>query len=287
MRLHNIKNTAEIFSLLDFSRIGTLAESIGLDIDHLEHKDALDFISGKIMEVISPEISGVIVDPEFDFANITKKSNSTGLIMSLEKKADSLDPFGLPTIADNWGVEQTRNNYSLAKLELYYHPQEIEAMRKKQFIAEIYDFCKYEGIDFLLELMVYYPGSEKITKEVMFETQLQAISEFSRSCDLLGLEFLGDSLSAVTITAQLDIPWIYNARDVGYEEFKQNLRVCMESGAAGFMAGDPIWSASDTKKVLSSYEDRGKIEEYIKADLRDKVIEVNRIASEISAMENN
>jgi tagatose-1,6-bisphosphate aldolase len=281
MRLHSIKNTSGIFSLLDFSRIATLAESIGLDIDHLEHKDVLDFISGKIMEYISPEISGVIVDPEFDFENINKKSSSTGLAMSLEKKSGSVDPFALPNLADNWGIEQIKNNYGLAKLELYYHPQEEEAMRKKQFVAEVSDFCKYESIDFLLELMVYHPGGEKATKEVMFETQLQAISEFSRSCDIMGLEFLGDSLSAVTITAQLDIPWIYNAREIGYEEFKQNLRVCMESGAKGFMAGDPIWSARDTKKVLSSYEDREKIEEHIKTDMRDKVIEANRIASEL------
>ncbi len=287
MRLHNIKNTSGVFSLLDFSRIASLAESIGLDIDHLENKDVLNFISNKIMEYVSPEVSGVIVDPEFDFSSLIKKSDSTGLVMSLEKKKKNLDPFSMPSIADGWGIEQIRNNYGVAKLELYYHPQEPEAMKKKQFVAEIHDFCKYEGIDFLLELMVYHPGSEKATKEVMLETQLQSIDELSRSCDLIGLEFLGDSLSAVTITAALDIPWIYNARDIGYEEFRQNLRICTESGAKGFMAGDPIWFGEDVKKVLSSYEDKGKIEEYIKTSIRDKVIEVNRIVSELNMVGEN
>ncbi len=284
MRLQNIKNTSGVFSLLDFSRIATLAESIGLDIDHLDHKDVLSFISEKIMEYVSPEVSGVIIDPDFDFSSLTKKSSSTGLVMSLEKKRDSLDPFGLPTIADGWGIEQIRNNYGLAKLELFYNPQEAEALKKKQFVSEVHDYCKYVGIDFLLELMVYHPGgSNETTKEAMQETQLQAISELSRSCDLIGLELLGDSLSAVTITAALDIPWIYNAREIGYEEFKNNLRICVESGAKGFMAGDPIWFGEDVKKVLSSYEDKDKIKEYIKTDIRDKVIEVNRIASEISS----
>lgn len=284
MRLHNIKNTSGVFSLLDFSRIATLAQSIGLDIDHLEHRDVLNFISEKIMEYVSPEVSGVIIDPDFDFSSLIKKSNSTGLVMSLEKKRDSLDPFGMPTIADGWGIEQIRNNYGLAKLELFYNPQEAEALKKKQFVAEVHDYCKYLGIDFLLELMVYYPGNSKdITEEVLLETQLQAISELSRSCDIIGLELLGDSLSAVTMTAALDTPWIYNAREMGYEEFKNNLRICVESGAKGFMAGDPIWFGEDVKKVLSSFEDRDKIEEYIKTDIRDKIIEVSRIASEISS----
>ncbi|MBU0974406.1 hypothetical protein KKD03_01765 [Patescibacteria group bacterium] len=284
MRLQNIKNTSGVFSLLDFSRIATLAESIGLDIDHLDRKDILDFISGTIMEYVSPEVSGVIIDPEFDFSNLIKKSNSTGLVMSLEKKKDSLDPFGMPIIADDWGIEQIRNNYGLVKLELFYNPQEAEALKKKQFVAEVHDYCKYVGIDFLLELMVYHPGgSKEITEEIMLETQLQAISELSRGCDLIGLELLGDSLSAVTMTAALDTPWIYNAREIGYEEFKNNLRICVESGAKGFMAGDPIWFGEDVKKVLSSYENRDKIEEYIKTDIRDKVIEVNRIAIEISS----
>lgn len=287
MKLHNITNKSGVYTLLDFSRIATLAESIGLDIDHLKNKQALDYISGKIIEYISPEFSGVILDPEFDFSNIIKKSSSTGLVLSLEKKTDGLDPFNMPTIAQGWGIEHVRNNYGVAKLELYYHPQEPESMRKKQFVGEVYDYCKYEGIDFLLELMVYHTGDEKVTKELMLETQLQAISEFSRSCDLMGLELLGDSLSAVTITATLDIPWIYNARQIGYEEFKQNLRVCIESGAQGFMAGDPIWFGEDVKKVLSSHEDRNKIEEYIRTNMRDKVIEINRIASEISIANNH
>ncbi|MCB9813328.1 MAG: hypothetical protein H6772_02890 [Pseudomonadales bacterium] len=284
MKLHNIQNSSGVYSLLDFSRISTLAESMGLDIDHLEHKDALDFMSGKIMEYISPEVSGVIVDPDFDFANIIRKSSSTGLVMSLEKKSDSLDPLAIPIISENWGIEQIRNNYGLAKLELYYHPQEPEAMKKKQFVAEINDYCDYEGIDFLLELMVYHPGTEEVTDELMLEIQLQAISEFSRSCDLISLEFLGDSLSAVTITAELDIPWIYNGRGIGYEEFKQNLRICVESGAKGFMAGDPIWFGSDVKKMLSSHQDRDKIETYIKTIMRDKIIEATRISNEINSI---
>ncbi|GIK84304.1 MAG: hypothetical protein BroJett025_09260 [Patescibacteria group bacterium] len=280
MKLANIKNSLGNFALLDFSRIATLAQAIGLDIDHLEHQEHLSFISGKMMQYLSPEVSGVVVDPDFDFSIISKKANGTGLLLSLEKKSDATDPFSMPRMADSWGIEHISNNYALAKLELYYHPQEPEAMRKKQFVAEVHDYCKYEGIDLLLELMVYHPSSEPPVAEVLFEAQLQAAREFTNTSDILALEYLGSSLSAVTITAEIDTPWIYNAREIGYEEFKQNLRACIDSGARGFMAGDPFWAGAQTSQILSNLNHGPEHEEYIKTEIRDKVIEAVRIANE-------
>ncbi len=280
MRLKNIQSSKGVFALLDFSRIATLAGTIGLDIDHLEHKDHLGYITGKMMQYLSPEVSGVIVDPDFDFSIISAKTNGTGLLLSLEKKSDAIDPMSLPRLADNWGVEHISNNYAVAKLELFYHPQEPEAMRKKQFVAEVYDYCKYENIDLLLELMVYHPGSEQPTQEILLEAQLQAAREFANTCDIFALEYFGNTLSAVTLTAELDTPWIYNAREVGYELFKQNLRACIDSGARGFMAGDPFWVGSETTQVLSKFDQGPEQEEFIKTEMRDKVIEAVRIAKE-------
>lgn len=280
MNLSNIRNSKKLFTLLDFSRIATLAQSIGLDIDKLEHTDHLNFITSKMMYYLSPEVSGVIVDPDFDFDNISQKANGTGLLLSLEKKSDAVDPMALPKMTDNWGIEHISNNYALAKLELYYHPQEAEAMRKKQFVAEVYDYCKYEGIDLLLELMVYHPSSEAPTPEVLLEAQLQSAKEFSKITDILALEYQGNALSAVTLTAELDTPWIYNAREVNYEEFKQNLRICVDSGAQGFMAGDPFWVNEKTTKILSKLDQGPEQEEYIKTEIRDKVIEAVRVSGE-------
>lgn len=280
MRLFNIQNSKGVYSLLDFSRIATLAQTMGLDIDHLEHQEHLQYITRKMMQDLSPEVSGVVVDPDFDFDTITKKLNGTGLVLSLEKKSDAVDPLSLPKLADNWGIEHIANNYAVAKLELYYHPQEAEAMRKKQFVAEIYDYCKYEGIDLLLELMVYHSTQENITQEILLETQLQAAKEFSNSTDLFALEYLGNALSAVTLTAELDVPWVYNAREIDYENFKQNLRVCVDSGARGFLAGDPFWADETAKKLLSDLRKSPEQGEYIKTEMRDKIVESVRIATE-------
>lgn len=280
MHLSNIRNSKEIFTLLDFSRVATLAETLGLHVDHLEHQEHLRFISQQLMKLLSAEVSGVVVDPDFDFDAIAQKQNGTGLVLSVEKKTEAVDPFSMPRIADNWGIEHVRNNYAIAKLELYYHPQEPEAMRKKQFIAEVYDYCQYEGIDFLLELMVYHPASEEATQEVLLEAQLQAAREFSGMCDLFALEYLGNALSAVTLTAELDRPWLFNARSVGYETFKQDLRACMDSGAQGFLAGEPFWAGKQVSDALSGLDNQEAQKEFIRTEIRDRVIEAVRITSE-------
>lgn len=280
MKTATIRDSQGSYTLLDFSRIATLAEVIGLDIDTLKERSQLELVSSVIMEQVSAEVSGVIVDPEFDFNLIQKKKNGTGLVLSLEKKSDAVDPMSVPILAPNWGIEHIANNYALAKLELYYHPQEPEAMRKKQFVAEIYDYCKYVGIDLLLELLVYHPASEQPSKEVLLEAQLESAREFANSCDLFGFEYLGDPLSCVTLTAETDMPWLYNARGVGYEVFKQNLRVCIDSGAHGFMAGDPFWFGQQTTQGFALQQNTDTIQTFTQTILRDKVIESVRIVKE-------
>ena len=281
MRLSNITNSKGMISLLDFSRVATLAQTIGLDIDHLDHRDHLANVTKKMMKVLSPEFSGVTVDPDFDFDTIMHKANGTGLLLSLEKKADALDPLAMPKMADNWGIDHIKNNYAMAKLELFYHPEEAEAMKKKEFVAEVYDCCKYEGIDFLLELMVYHSTSQEPTQEILLEAQLQSAREFTNSCDVFALEYLGNALSAVTLTAELDTPWIYNAREIEYDIFKQNLRTCIDSGAVGFIAGDPFWEGQKTQQVLSNLEATEEQLEFIKTDINDRAIEATRITNEL------
>jgi tagatose-1,6-bisphosphate aldolase len=277
MRLKNIKNSKGIFSLLDLSRVAFL--------DYLD-SDKLGSVASEMMRLLSAEVSGVVVDPEFNFDDITKKANGTGLILPVEKKNEAVDPLSLPKMPANWGVEYISNNYGVAKLELFYHPQEKEAWRKKQFVAEIYDYCQYEKIDLVLELMVYHAAAQDPDPEVFLESQLESVREFSNICDVFALEYLNSPLSAVTITAETDNPWIYNAREVGYEEFKQNLRVCMDSGAAGFMAGDPFWSGADVREaffVEGDEELEAKKPEqiqFIKTNIRDRVIEAVRIVGE-------
>ena len=280
MTVQAISNSHNIFSLLDLSRVHMLAHALELNLSDQEHVRYLSQLLVECTQHLSAEVSGVALDHELGFTAIEHLNAATGLLLAFEKKSDFINPTLVPTIMPEWGIEHIRNNYGVVKLELYYHPQEPENVHKKQFVAEVFDYCQYERTSLVLELMVYHPSTQEPDPQVLQETQLQAASEFAPLCDVLALEYLDSPFAAVTLTAQLDTPWLYNAREVGYETFKQNLRACMQSGAQGFLAGDPFWHGKEIAQALAISTLKEAREQCIKHILRDRIIEVTRIATE-------
>lgn len=282
MLLKSVQNTSHQFCLLQLDQVQDLAELFEVN---LQEKVGLKFMSEayeQLMTALSPCVSGVIVSPEYNFSSILKKDHQAGLLLGLEKRLDAIDPLNLPPLIQNWGVEHVRNNYALAKLELYYHPQESEAIRKKQLVAEIYEYCRMLDVDFLLELKLFSPQEITNNKSEMQEAQIMAIEDFRNQCSLIALEFPGDTLSAVTVTAELDIPWIVTSSAVSdYEHFKENLRIALESGAKGFMAGNLIWQ--DLFDEINPEQWQKWQQEFarlLSTKVRDRVVELSRIASE-------
>jgi tagatose-1,6-bisphosphate aldolase len=253
----------------------------------------------QIAEILSPSVSGVLVSPEYSFGSILKKDNKAGLLLGLERRALSLDPMSAVSLIPNWGVEHVRNNYALAKLELYYNLFEPEFMTKKQLVAEVYEYCQMLGIDFLLELKIFPYQQQDVNVLSLHETQMLAIEDFRGICNLIALEFPGDLLSAVTLTAGLDIPWIMvngtwagSAADTdSYEAYKENLRLALESGARGFLAGNLIWR-DILSEILHPVCVEGAagfelnpqwLEEFsrlMKTKVRDRMVELCRITNE-------
>ncbi len=269
-----------MFCLLELDRAPMLAEAMGLSIVDPAHQVVLDRLLSQMVELYSPHVSGIVLSPEHTFHHVGVLDVNCAPILSMEKKTTSVDPLIPPTFVDNWSIENIANNYAVAKLELYYHPSEEHAALKKQMVAEIYDYCHYEGIDFILELLVYHPGAEKPSLQNYTESQLVAVQEFRDSCDLMALEYLGDSLSAVTITAELDIPWIMTMRELEYDQCKRELRASLESGAQGFLIGDVFWPRLDPALGTEGQVDVSVLEQEIAHQSRDRVLELVRITTE-------
>ena len=136
-----------------------------------------------------------------------------------------------------------------------------------------------------MELLVYHQAHEKPSPEGMIEAQLLAVQEFRESCDVIALEYLGDSLAAVTITAELDIPWILTSRSGEYEDCKRELRASLESGAQGFLMGDVFWPKVSHAEGTDGSVDVSMLETEIEHQSRDHLLELVRITNEFTAKE--
>lgn len=275
MNLAAISSESHMLSLLGFDQLLPMARALGLSVSDPRQTLQLEQVIFELMKQYSEYSSGVILSPEIGYRAITKKSENSGPLFCLERRLLDPDPLSIPLLMSNWNVEVVRQNYGVAKLELFYNPSEIEAPTKRQMVIELYDYCQHHRIDFLLELIVYIEATEKEYKNTFQQLQLEAIQDLRNYCSVMALEYPLDALGAVTVTAELDVPWILSARSTPYDEFKENLRMVLESGAKGCMGIEQF--------LPESHGGTFNPDDFIKFTQtigKDRIIEVSRIVEE-------
>jgi tagatose-1,6-bisphosphate aldolase len=280
MNLSTIQNPTGLFTIAPFDHRGSLAKMFDLEIQQPAVQHAVTQLKVMFMEAFSPICSGVLVDPEYGFPAIARKADSCGLILTLENSDYSGDRSAVPTLVPNWGVHQVKSNYAVAKLLIYYHPQEANALEKKKLVIELYHSCQYEGISFLVEPVIYNPnGKEELAKADFQAAQLQTAQEFQNYCDVLKIQYPGDALACATMTAELDIPWILLSRGMKYDPFADALRVCMENGAKGFAAGRSVWQEIGQYRMPDGMPDYEKIQHFLQTTALDRMNQLIQITS--------
>lgn len=290
MRISSLATSLNHFNLIEFDDGAKFIDALGLDLREASNKEVAEQILTELFSVYRAQdddvftgMSGVVLDPIFSlktWSKQTQKDLSIGL--TLDEPASEHDPLALPRLISDWGVEQIRNNYATAFLTLYYHPNEDGALKKKQFVAEIFDYCRYEEIDLALKLIIYTPGDQKFSWESFRQDQLQAVEELRDLANLLILQYPNDPLSCATLTTQLDIPWLVSDNNLEYDEFKEHLRDAMENGAAGFMAGESLFKEIETMRKKDHSPNLDAIIKFIRTKVRDRSIELVRITGEYS-----
>lgn len=275
MRVPAISSDSQMISLIGFDQLLPMAKALGLSTSDSHGTLQLEQVILDLMRRYSQYASGVVLSSEIGYRSILQKAETAGPIFCLERRLIDPDPLTVPLLLNNWNVETVRQNYGLAKLELFYHPHESEAPTKRQMVAEIYDFCQNQGIDFLLELVIYIEATEAEYKNTFQQIQLEAIQDLRNFCNVMALEYPLDALGAVTVTAELDTPWILSGRDSQYDEFKENVRTALESGAKGFLA---------TTQFLPEFPkdtfNQDEFSKFVQTFGKDRVIEMTRIVEE-------
>ena len=284
MQLPSIQTKTGKYLLLDLSDIHELVDVFGITWETDEQRQQLEILISLIVVHLSPLVSGIMLGPEIGFSAIDQKSAQAGLLLSLEKQTDLLLVNEMPSIFPQWGVTHVKNNYGILFTKLFYHPHGELAKEKKRLLAELKDACKYEGIANVLLLSLYPPEGQPANQEAFQESQLTSIREFQTVADLLLLEYPHTALAAATITAELDIPWVLVDRTQDYLHLKTALRTSLEAGAAGIsVGGGNLFSGIppfELDKDSVTQESMQQFETHLKTEVRDRLLEINRILEE-------
>lgn len=288
MRVNHLLSSAGFIAILELDNNRQLAGDLGLDLSLPDNIELLDAINEQILS-LSKEVSGVIFDPIYTFKFLDQKAKRTGSLLRLEQDRENL-PYNSPLLFPNFSLEEISNNYALAKLELNYHPREQKAAEKKQLLAEIREYSKILNIDFLLKLKIYNPKEFDLQKNENFSfsfdsDQLLAIQELKSLVDVLVIQNPSDPLAMATIISELDIPCLVMANEQeNYEQFKEKFRMAMENGAKGYCLSQILWKEIGTYRQADQSLDLVGIQKYLDTLVRDRLIELNRIASESLAI---
>lgn len=282
MRIDSLKTIDGMFALVEFDDVARVVDSFGFDLRDKGSRQIIDKVVSGLIQVYAGNVSGFVLEPELSLDIFLEQKVDAGLGLVLDEPRAEHDPLSLPSLIENWGVEQVRNNYGVASLTLFYHPQEELALKKKQFVAEVADYCRYEEIDLVLKLVVYTPGDRKFNWEDFRKDQMQALEEMRGLASLFVLQYPNDSLSCATITTQLDVPWVVSDDNLEYSDFKEKLRDSMENGASGFLAGESLFKEIEGMRREDQSPDLNKILEFITKQSRDRIIELSRIVGEFN-----
>lgn len=291
MHAAHLRSSAGFFAILELDNNRQLAESLGLDLSLQDNLDILEEISRQLL-TLSKEVTGVIFDPIYTFKLLSQKAKDSGALIRLEQDRENL-PDSMPLLFPNFSLEEISNNYALAKLELNYHPNEVKVIEKKQLLSEIREYSKILNIDFLLKLKIYDPNQfalakdeKAVKKDFSFENdQLIAIQELRSLSDILVIQNPSDPLVMATIASELDIPCLVMSDEQdSYETLKEKFRMAMENGAKGYCFGQALWQEIGSFRNENQSLDLQGISKYISTTVRDRLMELNRIASESLAV---
>lgn len=285
-QLQALQTSQGNYCLLELDYTPKLAEILGLALEVESNVQLLEKLTTKLALVAQEHVTGLVLDPVYSFLVLDTKlpnrqnTKSPASIFRLEALNTEVDPLATPVLINNWSIEDIKNNYATAKIELLYHPAEEKALEKKQMVAELYDYCQYQKIPFLLKLVIYTPADEEFNPVLFQEAQLTAAQEFRGICDILALQYPQDALAVATLTAELDIPWLFMAEGVNYDDYKDMLRTSLENGARGFMVGGVLWQEFANLKKEDESPDMEAINKFIETTFRDRLIEIVRIVEE-------
>lgn len=237
---------------------------LGVSLDNPEGQALVTQFKNWCMEAFSPICSGVLVDPVYGFDSIEHKADGCGLILTLENSGYGESREQVPELIPNWSVEHIKNNYAVAKLLVYFHPQEASALAKKELIASLSAQAKANDVAFLLEPVIYNPAGEKdLSLDEFHEAQLMTVRTFQQYVDVLKLQYPGSALACANITAELDVPWILLSRGLPFAEFVEALTVALENGCVGFAAGRAVWQETGELKTADGKPDAAAIQQFL------------------------
>lgn len=222
-----------------------------------------------VTELLSPQASAVLLDPEYGRGAAQRRAAGCGLLLAYEKSGyDNTRPGRRPDLLPRQSVARLREAGGEA-IKILLHYSDLEGAEindeKRAFVERIGAECRDQAMPFFLEIITYDPegpGSGAAWARQRPELIARAAEEFSAErygVDVLKLELpvaaslcrgAGAAYSeaeamrlARAALAPARRPVVFLSGGAGVREFTAGLELVAEAGVrfAGALCGRAIW----------------------------------------------
>ena len=104
--------------------------------------------------------------------------------------------------------------------------------------------CRRAGVPSVIEpLIAKLPDEPPLSAEAAAELVIESATQMAgEQPDLLKLEWPGSAAGCRRVTEALGaVPWALLSAGVGFDDFVERVRIALDNGASGFIAGRAIW----------------------------------------------
>lgn len=254
LSLDAIANSRGHIAVLAMDQRGTLRRM--LDDAGRPSTDA-DLVAFKIdvVRALAPLSTGVLLDPDFGVGPVREAGalpSGVGLLIAAEpvEKAKWNDEIRATVDPGRGAGYVLAHGGDALKFLVQWRPNRPAeggpdlAEEALSAVASVIADCAESGVPSVIEpLITRLPGEAPFTPDTAGPIVIESATQMARlRPDLLKLEWPGSADGCRRVTEALgDVPWALLSAGVGIDEFLERVRIALDSGAVGFIAGRAIW----------------------------------------------
>jgi sulfofructosephosphate aldolase len=214
-----------------------------------------------VVSALSPHASAVLLDPEYGVTAVREAgalATETGLLIAAEPPSKAtwhgetrttVDPERDAAWVASLGGDALKFLVSWRPGRPFAAGEPDLAGEALARVAEVVADCQATGMPSVIEpLVASLPEEPKLSSAAKHELVIEsALAMATLNPALLKLEWPGDATGCARISEGLGhVPWTLLSAGVAYDEFVQRVRIALDNGASGFIAGRAIWGEAVT-----------------------------------------
>lgn len=216
-------------------------------------------------KILSPYASAVLLDQQFCYHQAVEQ-NAVAKSCAMIVAADDFIPGnGIPV--DNVIIDKKinaqavkRDGAKALKLLVLWRSDE-DAQQRLDMVKEFNELCHSNGLLSIIEPVVRPPRcGDKFDREQAIIDAAKELGDSDADLYKVEMPLYGKGSRSDLLTASqrlnghINMPWVILSSGVDEKLFPRAVRVAMEAGASGFLAGRAVWSSviglPDTELML-------------------------------------